>query len=90
MDPANFKYGPYTAIPTLMAVSVTTRPAFSPGSARRLFDDQDAFVGRGHHYDVSADGQRFVMVETLEEPPPPLIRVVQNWYEEFRDKQGRR
>ncbi len=71
----------------LMAVSMTTKPAFLVGSARRLFDGQDAFVGRGHRYDVSADGQRFVMVETLEDPPPPLIRVVQNWYEEFRDRE---
>ncbi len=37
--------------------------------------------------DVAPDGQRFVMVETLEDPPPPLIRVVQNWYEEFRDRE---
>ena len=72
---------------TLVAVSVTTGPTFSVGSPRRLFDAQDAFVGRGHRYDVSADGQRFVMVETLEEPPPPLIRVVENWFAEFRDRE---
>ena len=71
----------------LMAVSVTTRPAFSVGSAKRLFDAQGALVGRGHRYDVSSDGQRFVMVETLEEPPAPLIRVVENWYEEFRGRE---
>ncbi len=72
---------------TLVAVSVTTRPTFSRGSERRLFDDRDAALGRGHHYEVSADGQRFVMVETLVKPPPPLIRVVQNWYEEFRGRE---
>ena len=72
---------------TLVSVSVTARPAFSVGSARPLFDAQDAFVGPGHQYDVSADGQRFVMVETLEEPPAPLIRVVQNWFEEFRGRE---
>ncbi len=37
-------------------------------------------------YDVSSDGQKFVVVETLEEQSPPVIRVVQNWYEEFRDR----
>jgi len=72
---------------TLVAVSVTTEPTFSVGSARPLFDAQDAFVGRGHSYDVSAEGQRFVMVETLEEPPAPLIRVVQNWFAEFRGRE---
>ena len=70
-----------------MAVSVTTGPTFSVGSARRLFDAQDAFDGPGHRYDVSPDGQRFVMVETLEERPPPLIRVVQNWFTEFRGRE---
>ena len=72
---------------TLVAVSVTTKPSFSIGATRRLFDAQDAFDGRGQQYDVSADGQRFVMVETLDEHPATVIRVVQNWYEEFRDRE---
>ncbi len=38
-------------------------------------------------YDVSADG-RFVLVDTVEseEAKPPSIHVVENWYEEFRDR----
>ncbi len=41
------------------------------------------------NYDVSADG-RFLMVEPIEpegEPPKPSIRITQNWYEEFRDRE---
>ena len=41
-------------------------------------------------YDVSADGQRFILAEPVEEgadAPAPSIRVVMNWYEEFRDRQ---
>ena len=40
----------------------------------------------GYHvtYDVSADGQRFVVVDQVEESSN-IIRVTQNWYEEFRD-----
>ena len=72
---------------TLVAVSVTTSPAFSVGTATRLFEGYGAFDRRGQEYDVAPDEQRFVMVETLEDPPPPLIRVVQNWYEEFRDRE---
>ena len=41
---------------------------------------------RGQRYDVAADGQRFVMVETIEQNSSPVIRVVLNWYEEFRDR----
>jgi hypothetical protein len=36
-------------------------------------------------YDVSPDGEEFVVLE----PPPEdevAVRVVQNWYEEFRDR----
>jgi dipeptidyl aminopeptidase/acylaminoacyl peptidase len=74
---------------SLMAVSVATSPTFSKGRATRLFDllDTAGVDHPGHTYDVSADGQRFVFVESLEESPPPLIRVVQNWYEEFRDRE---
>ena len=41
-------------------------------------------------YDVSADGQRFLTiapVEKGEEEAPPKIRIVQNWYEEFRNRE---
>ncbi len=70
----------------MVAVAITTSPSFSVGAAKRLFEDQSAFAGRGHQYDVAADGQRFVLVETLEEPTP-VIRVVQNWFAEFRDRE---
>ncbi len=41
-------------------------------------------------YDVSADGQRFVLVATVEseEAKAPSIHVVQNWFAEFRGRQG--
>ena len=69
------------------AVSLTTTPNFSVGDRKQLFTDQTAFVGRGQRYDVSADGQRFVVVETLEVPPNSTIHVVQNWFPEFRDRE---
>ena len=37
------------------------------------------------NYDVSADGERFVLTEPVGGDAPSTIRVVQNWYEEFRD-----
>ncbi len=74
----------------LMAVSVTTEPVLSVGSPTRLFEHRslDAADVRSR-YDVSADGQRFVLVEPVgaEEFGEPSIRIVQNWYEEFRDRQ---
>ena len=53
------------------------------GRAKRLFEDN----GLGNGFGVSADGRRFVVVETIKEPDPPTIRVVENWHEEFRGEQ---
>ncbi len=75
---------------TLMAVSVASEPAFTVLRPQKLFqadflDSQTSTVGG---YDVSSDGQRFLTVEDVAgaESTPPRIRIVQNWYEEFRDR----
>ena len=79
---------------TLVAVSVSSGAAFSVGSARRLFEHPGLPDSRGSlsypKYDVSADGRQFVLPERVdlgEEAPKPSIRVVLNWFEEFRDHQ---
>ncbi len=73
---------------TLMAVSVSTEQGFTLGQPQALFES-NAQVSGG--YDVSADGQRFIMTMPVgdgdEEAAPPSIRIVQNWYEEFRDRE---
>ena len=38
-------------------------------------------------YDVSADGQRFLTATPVETETSTTIRVVLNWYEEFRDRE---
>ncbi len=78
----------YVENDTLMAVSVTTGPRFSVGSPKPLFKDSNLQYNLpGHRYDVSRDGRRFVLAETLE-PTKRATRVVQNWFAEFRDRQG--
>ncbi|MGH9317676.1 MAG: TolB family protein, partial [Thermoanaerobaculia bacterium] len=62
----------------LMAVEVKTGPAFEAGVARPLFqarlrNDPD------REYDVSADGQRFLVNVPLAEETSPPITLVQNW-----------
>jgi len=38
--------------------------------------------------DFSADGRRIIIPEDAEgESTDPSIRIVQNWYEEFRDRE---
>ena len=79
---------------TLMAVSVSTESAFTLGQPQRLFEAPglalEPYSANGG-YAVSTDGQRFLTVAPLEdgdevEATPPKIRIVENWYEEFRER----
>ena len=76
----------------LMAAEVFTEASFRRGSVRRLFKHPDLSRGVGampKGYDVSPDGERFVVIESMEEDredPPVSVHVVQNWFAEFKDR----
>ena len=72
---------------TLMALPVTTNPTFSAGTPTPLFAHPSLTPQRSPTYDVSGDGQRFILMEPAGESEPVAIQVVQNWYEEFRDRE---
>ncbi len=76
---------------TLMAVSVTTTPDLSFDSPIPLFSDPSLVTSSSSQvrYDVSADGKRFLLVGMVEseEDRTPSIHVVQNWYEQFRERE---
>jgi len=73
---------------TLMSAAVERELEFRVTQAVPLFDHPRAFVGRGLRYDVSQDGQRILLSEPLAElDSKPSIVVVENWYEEFRDRE---
>jgi hypothetical protein len=71
----------------MMAVSVTTGQAFTASTARTLFEGRFAINGvvRGG-YDVSPDGQRFLMVQEKERLHAKVTQMilVQNWFEELK------
>ena len=72
----------------LMAVEVSTRGVFQPGNPKALFST--SMVGARNltfNYDVSADGQRFVVVQQADAGETPTITVIENWYAEFKDIQ---
>ena len=79
----------YVEADTLMAVEVSTRPSFTAAATTRLFQHPNLRAAVEHGYDVSRDGLRFVLVETIEseEAKAPSIHVVENWFAEFRDRQ---
>jgi len=69
----------------LMAVPVEMGPELSVGSPEMLF--QDKFFSGGPNvpsYDVTPDGQRFVMVQNVDVPALTAIIVVTNWFEELK------
>ena len=68
---------------SLVAVPVSTKPNFTSGVPRQLFPRS----GLENGFDVSMDGKQFIVVTPVGEAPEPAIRVVQNWYEEFRDRE---
>ena len=68
----------------MMAVDITTEPSLSAGTPRLLFERRyDVGPDRLTNYDVTSDGQRFLMIKTDEEEPTQL-NVVLNWFEELK------
>ena len=85
----------YLAGDTLMAVAVNTVPAFSAAGAKPLFREPNVAqlisgLGNGRRvFEPSPDGQRFLFA-VPDGPTQPQIRVVRNWFAEFRDRPGNR
>ena len=71
----------------MMAVKVSTRGLFQPGTAKALFSTSAVRTGGlANYYDVSADGQRFVVVQQAGAGEPPKLTVVENWIRQFPDQ----
>jgi Tol biopolymer transport system component len=70
----------------MMAVDIATQPSFTAGKPRMLFEGTyEPTWATNPNYDVSADGQRFLMVKASEqEQASTQINVVQNWFEELK------
>jgi len=66
---------------------VQTEPIFRAETPRLLFEgfESNTTDSRASSYDVSSDGQRFVMIRS-EEAQPDQIRVILNWFEELKER----
>jgi serine/threonine protein kinase/Tol biopolymer transport system component len=76
----------YRSGDAMMAVDVATGPVFNAGKPRRLFEKHfEPSLALWPAYDVSSDGQRFLMVKRLDQDDPPTqINVVTNWFDELK------
>jgi serine/threonine-protein kinase len=71
----------------MMAVPIAMRPTFTPGKPGTLFEKPYRRSGATPNYDVSPDGQRFLMVKDSEQATAVTqITVVLNWFEELKRK----
>jgi serine/threonine-protein kinase len=71
-----------------MSAAVEPGSAFTAGRPTMLFQGNYAAPNAGRQaYDVSPDGQRFLMIKNAEaegKVSPPQIIVVQNWDQELK------
>ena len=72
----------------MMAVDITTQLASLAGRPKVLFEGPYVPPSPNNsYYDVSADGQRFLMLKPTEQAQSATqIVVVQNWFEELKQK----
>jgi Tol biopolymer transport system component len=72
----------------MIAVDVAMQTVFSASKPRMLFEGPYLpSAGNSPDYDVSPDGQRFLMVKAPErEQISSQIAIVQNWFEELKQK----
>jgi Tol biopolymer transport system component len=69
----------------MMAVDIATQPGFAAGKPRVLFEGPYVPTPLSFpNYDVSHDGQRFLMLKTSEQAQAAQINVVLNWFEELK------
>jgi Tol biopolymer transport system component len=73
----------YRKAEKMMAVDVSTQPSFSASTPRMLFEGRFTRGHRGHaNYDVSPDGNHFLMIQGQESGSIP-IHVVLDWSAEL-------
>ena len=67
-----------------MAIEVTFEPTFSAGLPEALFDTGDAGrPGWWGQYDVTPDGNRFLVNQLVEHPGVEPLTLVLNWASEL-------
>jgi Tol biopolymer transport system component len=81
-----YKPSPVEGRQRMMAVTVESSAEFKPGLPEVLFEAPFVTTGPIRGYDVSPDGQRFIVIRGIDEPPKMIteIKVIANWFEEIK------
>jgi eukaryotic-like serine/threonine-protein kinase len=74
----------------MVSVPVKTAPTFSFGAPRTLFFARPFFAYSLHRqYDISPDDRRFLMIRRVGSPVPDKLVIVNNWFEELKNKSNK-
>jgi len=68
----------------MMVVTVETVPEFSFSAPKEMFSGRFQSYRCSANYDITPDGDRFIMIKPDEESEPTQINVVLNWGEELK------
>ena len=71
---------------TMWVVDIEPGPGFSATRPRELFTAKDNHGAPMRNYDVTPDGQRFLMIQMNPRPEEPVtqMHVTFNWFEELK------
>jgi Tol biopolymer transport system component/DNA-binding winged helix-turn-helix (wHTH) protein len=73
----------------MMTAAVAISPELVVGVPKMLFEGEYAFAGHLANYDVTPDGNGFVMIRGEQKSPWMQLNVVLNWFEEMRRIEAR-
>jgi Tol biopolymer transport system component len=80
----------YRAGDDLMSVAVNTTGALKLGERRKLAILSGYDAGQFHEFDVSPDGQRFLLIRTDPSSRPVRLDIIVNWLDELKAKTAAR
>ncbi len=72
---------------TMMAVEISTKPKFEASPPQQLFKSEYLSIGSNPsipNYDLSPNGDYFVMIRTEQGKAPTRLHVILNWFEELK------
>ena len=79
----------YRSEEKMMAVAVEAAPSFAASKPKVVFEGRYlASPGNYAYYDVSPDGQRFLMIKTDETAAATQLHLVVDWFEDLRRRAG--
>jgi len=67
----------------MMVVTAETVPKFSVSAPKELFSGRFESYRCSANYDITPDGNRFIMIEPEEGSEPTQVNIVLNWIEEL-------